>query len=516
MLSLDVHRRVPGVRYLFGDTTQLWYTDPPPWNASDVRMRVFLSSCFADEHGYRLEVRDRIASRVNVRTDKQVWLAEDFHDLDVTSGLPPLEKAMFCIKGVRECDAYVAVVIDKLGSEVALRAGRAARSSFFELELYAAAVMRKPAFVYVLEGTEPQGKIAAVLDLLGPALPGYVRHPVSENEIVRTVEALLRESRFPVAYHRSRYAASHRQACERTALLRHRRYDPRHQLPKPRFLGSFVEPERPEPNTAVIETALAAAERSADHEQKLALLWMAVRELMSVDMGTADPDTLALWERVLAAWSSSGAWYGLHGHSLMGCLGAIASRAEALLRLGFEVPHGAFASETYSIATTVRDQALRRALFNTALAHIDVAIEAGETSGKVAIRGSILGRLGQRSDAILALRRVLELRQDEGASSGEIGEAQSELGFALLASQSTRSEGLRLLEDGAEATQGRGGFHVRARRKLAIGYLRSYAFREAYSQLVVAHKVAVSIGAFDQVGRLEQLAARVDQWIAGT
>lgn len=39
-------------------------------------------------------------------------------------------------------------------------------------------------------------------------------------------------------------------------------------------------------------------------------------------------DYVRLWEDAFGAWTGAGAWYGLHGHALMGCLAALGSLAE--------------------------------------------------------------------------------------------------------------------------------------------------------------------------------------------
>jgi hypothetical protein len=199
--------------------------------------KVFFSSCFTDAGDIYLSIRQRVRDTFNIGDDKQVWMGEDFPILDRGSRAAPVEKALFCVKGVRHCDAYVAVIIDKHGSGVEIGPGKTTQASFLELELFEAAVSRRPAFIYVLKGHEPTGRMAALLDLLEPALPGLVREPLDEDEILRRIEGILDDIRHPWLSRLRRFAAIGSTAHDRLGASRHQPYRPATSLPALQFLG---------------------------------------------------------------------------------------------------------------------------------------------------------------------------------------------------------------------------------------------------------------------------------------
>lgn len=479
------------------------------------RWNVFFSSCFTDAGDVYLNIRDRVRSTFNSGSDKPVWMGEDFQVLSPASVAPPVEKALFCVRGVRHCDAYVAVIIDKHGSGVELASGKATQASFLELELFEAAVSRKPSFIYILKGQEPTGKMEALLELLAPALPGLCRKPLGEDEIMQHIDRILERTRHPWLSRLKRFAAVGHLAHDRLGAARHQDYRPGTELPALQFLGDPYDATLAAPDLDVVEDLLARADALIDHQSRLAILWLALREMMGDRPNRASSNRLLqCWDSALGKWANTSAWYGLHGFCLMGCLGAISSRSRILqsFRAPPPTPHGAFASEYYSIAKKVGDGRLRGLFFDLALKHLNVTLSAAPDSQALAIRGSVYWQMGRRPEAIADYERVVALLMHSGASSSAIGSAKAELGFALVHSRRTRNLGLRYLEEGVtEAKQGiADGFLVRATRKLGFGYMVAGAPRRALDQFLSAYDLAVENSLFDQIGKLERAAKRID------
>lgn len=115
-------------------------------------------------------------------------------------------------------------------------------------------------------------------------------------------------------------------------------------------------------------------------------------------------------------------------------------------------------------------------------------------------------------DAIEDYEAVVRLKGDEASSLQGVGEAKSELGYALVLA-GARRRGLGLLEEGDEllTLDPPSGFAVRAKRKLGVGYLRCGAPRLALRTLAEAHQIAVHYGMLDQIGPLERAAAWLDR-----
>lgn len=147
---------------------------------------VFLSSCFAGPVGHRLRIRDRIAEITGgpppLSSDKQrpVWMAEDYPDLRPESPWPAFDKVELCLDGVRAAECFVAIITTRHGSEVTIEGAGTVPSSFFEAELFEAALLGKPSHVFLMKGHEPDAKLARLLKLLAPSFPGINLNPMPE------------------------------------------------------------------------------------------------------------------------------------------------------------------------------------------------------------------------------------------------------------------------------------------------------------------------------------------------
>jgi len=443
-----------------------------------------------------------------------VWMAEHHAELDPGAPNSPLQMAEVCVQGVRDSDVYVALVRSNHGSGVELLPDERTQASFFELELFEAAMLQKPAYVFVLDGGEPSERLAGLLNLLAPAIPGFDRTPRSEDEIFNRVHALLERTQQPsrIARLQRKRTSAHRISNALTAA-RFNRYDPSSAAPSLRFLGGATDPSLPSPNLDLARDAIRRARERSNHNDKLTLLWIAIRELMGAPIEAGIPrDIAGLWSEALSGWNSAGAWFGLHGHPHMGCLAALGSLTELRLRSHApdDIPHGAMSSEYYSIAKLVSRPGLKTEVLAASRRHIDVACLAGETSAKLAQRGSVRGAQGDAIGAIADYRRVVALRSGvEGSSNDAIAQARTELGFALVFAGQGR-EGLKEMEEGIALFAGEPtGFLIRAQRKLGRAYLRAGAPRRALEVLAKAHDNALATGALDQVSQIDEVAQRL-------
>jgi hypothetical protein len=481
--------------------------------------KVFFSSCFEDPRGERLAIRDRLMA-LNGDFDRDdpgavralpVWMAEQHRELDPTAPATALEMAQICVDGVRDCDAYVAVVRSNHGSGVALRPDARTQASFFELELFEAALLGKPAYIFVLEGLAPSDRLAGLLDLLEPALPGFDRTPRSEDDIFGQVESILAAMEQPRRRRTLlRKRASGRRVSDILTGARLDRYDAASSAPGLRFLGGRSDPSLPPPDLSLASDALERAEARANHHERLTLFWIAIRELMGAPIGANLPRAVAdLWAQALAGWNSAGAWYGLHGHPHMGCLAALGSLSQLHLAASRprDVPHGGLSSEYYSIAKLVGRRDLKAEVLATARAHIEVTLSQGQNAAKLAQRGSVRAAQGDTAGAIEDFRKVVDLRTGaEQASDDAVGQARTELGFALVFAGRV-AEGLKEMEEGIRLFRGEPtGFLVRAQRKLGRAYIRAGSPLRALDVLSEAYNNAMRTDAQDQATQIDRIA----------
>ncbi len=281
------------------------------------------------------------------------------------------------------------------------------------------------------------------------------------------------------------------------------------------FLNNEWTTAQNQPDLAVVASIMDDIQKRPNEEQRLSRLWIAMRELMAVHYSiTSDPDVLRLWDGVLGNWTTAGAWYGLHGDTPLGCLAALNSQCMVRDRLiptikskdeasQYGYPGGALASAKYSIARWLIVSSDKKARLDEALRDVQTALDAPSTdkSGLLAIRGSIRRSAGLISEAIEDYEEVVRLRSDGIHSPGQLGEAESELGYAYL-SQLRFRRGLQFCEEGVRKMRSdvrRAGFLVRGLRKLSVAYAANGRLLAAYEVRREAEGLARASAAYDQI-----------------
>ena len=402
----------------------------------------------------------------------------------------------------------------RFGSPIAIDRVGTVPSSFFELELFEAALLGKPSYIFLLKGFDPSPKLANLLKLLTPAFPGMTLEPLSEDAILKKIAGLVKHYERPPLLRLPLHAPRMKTFVDTLVRLRHRPYRVKDEPPPIRFVDGLFDPTVEPPNAAAVQLLLDRAEREPNYQNRLTWLWLAIRALMRAPY--TDPkwrDFVPLWEATLGGWGSAGAWYGLHGHAAMGCLAAYGSLGEAHSAFSNAadrgIPHGPIASSYYSVA---RHAGHPRDFYDLALQHVEAALVVGPTNlaNTVAIRGSIHLRLGNVAAALSDYEQVARLRAP--LQDASYGEALSELGHGQFTAGRTR-EGLENLERGLDLLRRAppSGFRIRAARKLAVACARSMKPLAALDLAVEAYDTAQSIGAMDQVSRLERIAKRIDR-----
>lgn len=471
--------------------------------------RVFFSSVFEDPLGTDLPIREalRNITAVHVSEDRMqnrpIWMAEDFVELRKGSGLGWLRKAQIDIEGIRNADCYIAVLSSRLGNPIHIPDVGKVPTSFFELELLEAALIGKPCFIFQLEGYSPDPSLKRILDFLTPAFPGILAGKFSESQILSRIERIVdlyaRKSRNPILR-----PPRGRLVTDTLYSQRHKPYRVTEEAPPIRFADGFLNARLGEPiGLHRVDQLLNRAKAEQKHQDRLTWFWFAIRALMG---SPYNAESASLWDEALGGWSSSGSWFGLHGHAAIAVLAALGSLADMKIRAGEtaqSIPHSALASSYYSIAGRAHRQ--KRNLYALALAHIEAAIAISGDGESNMTRASILLRQGNRAAAIADYERVVQLRRHRGDAS--YGEVLGELGWALVMNRHAR-KGVAMLELGLELLRKEepSGSSVRCARKLAIGYALVLKPKDAIDTAAAAYHDAVSIGAYDQIGWFEQFA----------
>lgn len=439
-----------------------------------------------------------------------------------------------CLAEVKNASTFILLIGNNYGTSKTVFEGTATDVSLVEMEVFQALIDRKPIRVFVPDGELPQSKIARLAAVIKDDLlvQTIAYHPydaqsaadISSDDLIAKIKRELR----PV---KRIQAALGLMLPIRFRLIFHKSYR--------QFLQSVIDDSSPmfmerktylgeaeeSPSVTVLENIdrlLDQATAAVSYDGKLARIWAAFRMLGDIAHYSEEhcADYLGLWNRALTMWKSASAWYGLHGIGPFSSLAANQALVEVRSRMasdGLASPDddnfiiglkGGLASEIYSIAKPLPRSSIKRRLFLKSQSLLDEVLDTSppNTAGIRAIKGSVLMQLGDRRGAIREYRASLDERIASGASAAAIGEAEAELGFAMMFARDIR-QGCALMAKGVASLAATDShpFTVRARRKLAVGYALSMHLQLAWRELGLAYELAEThgIGSFlrSPVGR---------------
>lgn len=423
-----------------------------------------------------------------------------------------LEAADELIGHIRRASQFVCVLAGSSHGTSIDIGGLESRASFFEIELYQAVLTHKTIHLLVRDDFSPEPKLAELLSALGDVFPTwFTRKRLTDKEILTAIQRITDRQFLRQAIQLASRAVLPVNRFVQTLCTYRKSPAELHPL---LFLDAATDRSGSVPRIALLDSVLSELKSQSDEEKRLSRIWIGMRELMVMNhLDDRSADFLPYWNTLLREWSTSGSWYGLHADTPLGVLAALNTLTQVRDRLRVFVPHsdavedlnylgGALASAKYSIAKRLTRPADRVARFRDALADLEQALimNPSDSSGLFAIRGSVMRQLGSLAAAIDDYERALHLKLQSGAPAHEIGDAQSELGFAHILHFNVRA-GLRLCREGVENLRAgaRPGFLARGLRKLALANLVSGRLPSAYKAYDEATAVALKYSAFDQL-----------------
>lgn len=468
----------------------------------------FLSSIHKEHQELRsriFELGERLGRFVYV--DEMVWK----RDLSVED---PLGIADYLIRKIREAEVFICLLGARRHGDPIKVSDRNSSVSFLEIELFQAALLKKPIYLYVLEGFQPEPALASILEVLEFALPRWsIQQELTEAKVEESISRLLQ-------------ATSRPRSCSfiplRHSVIRklvQSLYFARGDLGESAggadvlFLDGRLHGQTGSPDKELIQRCLRTANEQRNEELRLARLWFAIRELMKLTPHDLDRESLAYWNSALGEWGGSATWYGLHGHLYMGSLAAFNSMAMVRERLRestykiadpseLRYPGGQLASAQYSIAKRLYDGKAKQRLLDKALRDANKDISEGEDllGNTLSVRAAIYRAVGELGHAVRDYEEVLHRREQAVAGPGSMGVAFSNLGYAYVL-QGRLWKGRSFLEEGVKllSENFRTGFLARAKRKLAVAYLLTGRPVQAYEEMAEAQRIAQEHGAFDQM-----------------
>jgi hypothetical protein len=472
------------------------YQDSPLWQ---LRRKVYQLKHCEEFEAFHLESPNRDIA----------WVAEcsepDLRDKE------PLEIVDRLVEVLAQSDLYICILADarrgkkEHGSPVSV-GGFDSATSYFEIELYAAAMHAKPIFLYVQKDFSPGPRLEYILRLLSFALPSWqlrIRQSMDEiiDEVRRAIAGQIRNPQkltIPLREY----------LVQRFYLDRARKAPPGHEMDNVRFLDGQFEPREKPPQKDLVESLIAEYESVPEMHRKLSRMWMAARELMSASYLKKDvqaksslKEFLPLWDKVMGCWTGAAAWSGWHGHLYAGTVAPINSQAEIRSQLpGATPPNDGLASAYYSVSRFMPFGLARLGCLRRSFRYIQEAIQQNgtPTANQLAIRGSIWLRFGNGFSAVHDFKKMLKIREGEGADKEALADAMVHLGFAYLFC-CRRLTGLDYLERGVRAMNPNHAGITRAKRKLAVAYKLTGKRSECERVKKEAEADAIRLGALDQI-----------------
>ena len=380
--------------------------------------------------------------------------------------------------------------------------------SYFEVELFAAALQRKPIHILVHNSFDPVPELRSLLEILRFAIPDWTKsRRLNDNEVVSEA---------------ARVADGTKQANKKRPFvlfsvvdrLAQAFYAGRGRMNRRvEFLGGQRLANLGLPNLQLASNLIKEVKQRGNHEERLSRLWLAIRELNTPSLMTGrNADALVLLEDALEEWSGAGAWYGLNADIHLGCVAALNTTHQlrerrkaigALPHTEQAYPAGALASAKFNVAKHLISFPDRRDRLKDAMCDINLALqsERQDCSGLLAVRASINRKLGRVFDAAADLESSLQIRRRLGITDDELGGTFSELGFVYLYSFRLR-KGRKLCEEGVSrlrAASARPEDLARALRKLSVAYAVTGSMVKARCAIDESRDLAVKANAHDQL-----------------
>lgn len=458
---------------------------------------------------------------LGVGLGQEIWVSE--HSRKDLNHQPIDQVHLACLRAVRDCKYFICVLDGTYGSR-----WNESDISILETEIFMAALADKPMSFFLMEPFQADTRLEGLLNIIRRVLPLAIEEkPLSWKSIKDNINRIV--------VHESHSVSSSILVgwiLQKLAQIRTLSVPVDSIYPDVRFLdGAFAPISKAAPDKDFIRSCLDQARRRTSVPDRIGDLWIAFRHLSSVPYTNRKySEFLPLWNEVLGSWSSAAAWYGLHGHLLLGRLAAINSVRDIRKKgdpltfkiSSFEHIHGtlgAVASEYYSISKLVPSLVVRRRLRKRSLYYIDKALneireqspEHSDVSGYFAIRGNVYLSMWNIKSAVQDFEKVLNIRRERGDQGG-IGEAEVDLGMSYLFKGKVRMA-QKLLETGVMRLEqsGRIEFAVRAMRKLTLYYLTTFRREQASKTFRKACELAETK---NLRGQLEQLQ-KLDRYLIG-
>ena len=440
--------------------------------------------------------------------------------------------ARFLLQQVAACDKFIFILSgDGRGRSVDLDQ-QTLTGTFFELELFQAAVLGKPIYQLNHRGSDTK----EVIELLRLFDFEFVQEAqklkaMNGDELVEAAIAIAGGDPTAERWRIRPHLISSQRVYERLMRRRDANFgandrDAMHFLDLRRAYP--LAGRSGTPDFGAIETLISIRRKDklgSRMDEQLAWAWLVMRELLVArliekdgSISVRDPQILSAWNLALTTWHRAASWSGMHGHTRLGVLPTLVtlgSVREAIRRDRLQPssapdafntatvdPQGAFASSYYSLAKLLAPIAKTEVIARVHLC-LDAATgtDPEDRPGICAVRASTYLLQGEPRKAVQEFEESIRLRRPTVKNEYELGGITCEIGFAQLKAGDLRrgrkslQQGVTQLKEARHAGEllNEGGF-VRALVKASYGSLLTGHLIQAARYLDEAYGVAKDSG----------------------
>jgi tetratricopeptide (TPR) repeat protein len=377
--------------------------------------------------------------------------------------------------------------------------------SFWEIELFHAAMLGKPIYAIVEKGFEYQERpfLYHILEILN--LSAVKIYEEERDDIAKRVEGIL-------MYPGATNSLNVKKYLSRLDWKRSIAMDKSSNLFDTTLSSSNWFVKNSEINEDIIYDNIANIDQESNYQARITRLYLSYRELLKAHYKNP------AFERFLPAWNIHSqkmaealAWYGAHGHQQLGVINHNIDlaevrhiirerRVEQFAANDIEFPAGGLASAYYSLHRLSGKHNLDKAIYYT---NIGLLQENTGKDGLFAIRGSCYMNQFKFWSALDDYKAALKEKEKRHADQHTIADSKSELSLGYFFTGRI-VKALNLYKEASEEFTKDDGFKIRSLRKGAFMYKCLFKYSKARECLEKAKRISTSQGAFDQLRQLMQ------------
>ena len=385
--------------------------------------------------------------------------------------------------------------------------------SFWEIELFYAAIEKKPIYAIVERGFENQNRpfLMHRLDILKLSAIS-VQYVDNIKEIPSKVEALVSNPPKTNFLNSQLYLS-------KLFEKRKSKYSHIDTIYDGSLASSNWASAKNEINEDLISATLDNILSIKNYQQRITRLYLPYKELLKAPYDDKRYQKfLKQWNTLSSDFSGALSWSGVFGHQVLGVVTQLNDLVKIRKRIRetpikndfnineIEHPFGALASSYYSLSKNVYFPKNLILLYrDIKTLNRGVAESAYDKSGLLAIRGSCFFRLGNPFYAQKDYEKSYKLKLEEKNDIGTIADIESELAFAYFYSLK-RQKGIDLWEKAIEKFKDSEdtGFKIRAYRKGAKMYNSLNKKSKAEECLKEAERISNLTSAYDQKQQIKK------------